>query len=106
MIFHDSLSGVSTPFTGTPSGLVSVTDVNVPSVTLAVTGSVTLIGASPDGVVDTIAAAAGTGYAGDGTRADLFQFLDRFQAAAREVGGRYFAEEITRAITQGTTSPG
>ena len=64
------------------------------------------IAALADSVVDTIAAAAGTGYAGDGTRADLLQFLDRFQAAAREVGGRYFAEEITRAITQGTTSPG
>lgn len=58
-----------------------------------------------DSVVATIRAAAGAGYSGDGTRADLEQFLAPLQAAAREVGGRYFAEEITRAITTGGAQP-
>lgn len=56
-------------------------------------------------VVATITAAAGAGYSGDGTRADFERFLAPLQAAAREVGGRYFSEEITRAITQGASTP-
>lgn len=50
-----------------------------------------------DEVVDTIAGAAGDGYAGAPT--DLAQFLDQFRAAAWEVAGRTFAAEIDRAIT-------
>jgi DNA-binding transcriptional MerR regulator len=50
-----------------------------------------------DEVADTIAGAAGDGYAGEAT--DLARFLDRFRAAAWEVAGETFAAELERAIT-------
>ena len=49
-------------------------------------------------VVETFTGAAGFGYAGEGSRADLDQFLDRFRAAAWEVGGSTFADEIEKAV--------
>jgi len=53
-----------------------------------------------DDVIATFTRAAGGGYAGEATRADLMQFIDRYTSTAREVGGEAFAEEIERAITE------
>lgn len=58
------------------------------------------LAALADDVVDTLTDAAGDGYAGDGTLADLLQFVDRFRAAAHEVAGETFADEIERAVTE------
>jgi DNA-binding transcriptional MerR regulator len=52
-----------------------------------------------DEVVDTVASAAGNGYAGEATRTGLAPFLDRFRAAAWENAGQAFADELERAIT-------
>jgi DNA-binding transcriptional MerR regulator len=51
-----------------------------------------------DEVVDTVTSAAGNGYAGEATRAELAPFLDRFRAAAWENAGQTFADELERAI--------
>ena len=53
-----------------------------------------------DDIVDSFTGAAGSGYAGEGTQADLLQFVDRFRAAAHEVGGETLADEIERAVTE------
>jgi DNA-binding transcriptional MerR regulator len=50
-------------------------------------------------VVDTVASAAGDGYAGEATRTELVPFLERFRAAAWEVAGQTFADELERAIS-------
>jgi DNA-binding transcriptional MerR regulator len=52
-----------------------------------------------DEVVDTVASAAGSGYAGEATRTALAPFLERFRAAAWENAGQTFADELERAIT-------
>jgi DNA-binding transcriptional MerR regulator len=52
-----------------------------------------------DEVVETVASAAGNGYAGEATRTELAQFMERFRAAAWENAGQTFADELERAIT-------
>lgn len=53
-----------------------------------------------DEMVKTFRAAVGTTYGGEGVRSDLVRFRERYQAAAREVGGATLAAEIERAVRE------
>lgn len=60
----------------------------------------TRIAVLADEVIGTLTSAAGSGYAGDASAAELEQFLDRFKPAAYEAAGEIFAKEVERAIRE------